>query len=38
MTGLPDMVGLVKVLLVKVWVASLIVIVPEVLGMVTVLS
>ena len=38
MTGEPEMVGLVRVLLVKVWVASLMVTVPEVLGRVIVLS
>jgi hypothetical protein len=37
-TGEPDITGLVKVLLVRVWVASLIVTVPEVLGRVIVLS
>jgi hypothetical protein len=38
MTGLPEMVGLVRVLLVRVWVASTMTTVPVVLGRVIVLS
>ena len=38
MTGLPEIVGLVKVLLVRVWVASAMTTVPVVLGRVIVLS
>jgi hypothetical protein len=38
MLGLPEMIGLVKVLLVRVCVASLIVTVPDTLGRVIVLS
>ena len=38
MTGLPEMTGLVRVLLVRVWVASAMTTVPVVLGRVIVLS